>query len=130
MLVLALSIAIGGRTGITFKKQQLTDTFIGIDPAVSTRAVAEFKGEVTFPAGFRWCRVDNDSQARISALAQADHGDIGRNPQFFKRHSEAIGMRRKNEITTIFIFMERRGLEVGRIEPLGIHHRARYMPKD
>ena len=26
--------------------------------------------------------------------------------------------------------MKRRGLEVGRIEPLGIHHRARNMPKD
>ena len=77
MLVFALSIAVCGRAGITLKKQQLTDTLIGIDAAVSTGTVAEFKGEVTLPA--RFCRggVHDDSKASIGALAQADHGDVG-----------------------------------------------------
>ena len=76
MLVLALSIAVGGRAGITLKKQQLTNALIGIDPSVSTGTVAEFKGEVTLPA--RFCRggIHDDSKAGIGALAQADHGDV------------------------------------------------------
>ena len=130
VLVLALSIAVGGRAGITLKKQQLTDALIGIDPAVSTGTVAEFKGEVTLPARFSRGGVHDDSKAGIGALAQTDHGDVGGNPQLLQRHTEAVRMRRKNEVAPVFILMKGGGLEVGRVEPLGVHHRARNMPED
>ena len=39
-------------------------------------------------------------------------------------------MRRENEIAPVFVLMKGGGLEVGWVEPLGVHHRARNMPED
>ena len=39
-------------------------------------------------------------------------------------------MGRENEIAPVFILMKGSGFEVGRVEPLGVHHRARNMPED
>ena len=102
MLVFALSIAVGGRAGITLKKQELTDALIGIDTAVSTGTVAEFKGEMTLPASFRRGSVHDDSKAGIGALAQADHSDVGGDLQLLQGHTEAIGMGRENEVCLLY----------------------------
>ena len=42
MLIFPLAIA-GGIAGIALEKQQLTDPFVGIDPTISTGAVAELQ---------------------------------------------------------------------------------------
>ena len=90
MLILTLPITVGGCTGITLKEQQLADPLICIDAAVSPRAVAEFQREMTFPAGFRRCRVHNDAETRVRALTQTDHSDVGRNAQLFKGNPETV----------------------------------------
>ena len=61
MLVLTSPILIGCLTGIALKKEQLTDSLICINTAVSTRRITELQGEVTLPAGFRWRRINNDA---------------------------------------------------------------------
>ena len=127
MLVFALAVAVGGVAGITFKEQQLADAFVGIDAAVSAGAVAELQSEVPFPAGFSRRRVHDDAETGIGALAQADHRDIGRNLHFFQGHTKAVGVGRKDEVVAVIVVMQLGGLQVGGIEALGIHHRARHV---
>jgi hypothetical protein len=43
MLVFASPVAVGGIAGVAFEKEQLTDSFVGIDAAICPGTVAEFK---------------------------------------------------------------------------------------
>merc|ERR1711991_1062551 len=85
---------------------------------------------MTLPARFSRGRIDNDAEPRISALAQTDHRDVGWHAELLKGDTKAVGMGRKDEIATILVLMQRCGLKVGGIEPLGVHHRSWHMPED
>ena len=76
MLIFSLSIAVGGIAGITLEEKKLTDAFIGIYTAISSRTIAEFKREMPFPTGFCWGGVYDDSKTGIGTLAQTNHSDI------------------------------------------------------
>lgn len=130
MLVLPGAVAVGGLAGFAFEEQQLADAFAGVDAAIGAGGVAELQGEMAFPAGFSGGGVHDDAEAGIGALAQADHGDVGRHPQQLQRHPQPVGMGGQDEVVAVVVVMERRRLQVGRVEPLRVHHRARHMPED
>ena len=61
MLIFTLPVAVGGFAGITFKKQQLTDPFIGINTTISPRTITKFQGEMPLPASLCWSGIHNDA---------------------------------------------------------------------
>ena len=61
MLIFTSPILIGGLAGIALKKEQLTNSLIGINAAICTRRITKLQGEVTLPAGFRWRSINNDA---------------------------------------------------------------------
>ena len=96
----------------------------------SEKWISEFKGQMALPARLRWGGVHNDAQPGIGALAQADHGDVLRHLHFFQCHTESIGMGREDEVAAVLVALHRSWLEVGRVEPLGIHHCAWHVAED
>lgn len=76
MLIFALAIAVGGVAWITLEEKKLTNAFIGIDTAISSRTIAEFKREMPFPTGFGGGGIDDDAKTGIGTLAQTNHSDI------------------------------------------------------
>ena len=68
MLIFTLAIAVGGIAGITLEEKKLTNAFIGIDTAISSRTIAEFKREMPFPTGFGGSRINDDTKASIGTL--------------------------------------------------------------
>ena len=130
MLVLAGAIFVGGLAGITLEEQQLADALIGINAAISPGGIAEFQGEMALPTCLGRRGVHDDAQAGIGAFAQANHGDVGGHPHVFEGHAQTVGMGWKNEIGTIAVVVERGGLQIGGIKTLGIHDRARDVPKN
>lgn len=130
MLIFAGTVAVGGLAGFAFEEQQLADAFAGVDAAISAGGVAELQREMALPAGFSRGGVHDDAEAGIGALAQADHGDVGRHPQQLQRHPQPVGMGGQDEVVTVVVVVQRCRLQVRRVEPLRVHHRARHMPED
>jgi len=48
----------------------------------------------------------------------------------FQGHTQAVGMGRRMKESPSSSWWSAARFEVGRIEPLGVHYRARHMPKD
>ena len=126
-MIFAVSGRIAGFTWLPFQKQQLADPLASVDAAVRSGTVAELQRQVTFPTGFGRGGVQDDSHACIRTLAETDHGDVTRHFEIFQSNSQAVGMGRQDEIITVLVVVELGGLQIGRIEPLGIHHRTRHM---
>ena len=56
--------------------EKLRDAFVCVNAVEETSAVADFQGEVTFPAAFSWRDVDQDSRPGVSGFTNGDYRDI------------------------------------------------------
>jgi thymidylate synthase (FAD) len=119
VLVLAGPILVGGVAGIALKEEQLADALVGVDAAIGPGGIAELQGEVPLPAGLGGRGVHNDAEAGIGALAQADHGDVGRHPHFFQGHTQAVGVGRQDEVLAVVVLMRGAGSRLAGLNRLG-----------
>lgn len=67
-----------------------------VDTGGQRRGVGNFQRDVTLPAGFQRCDIYNQTAARISTLAQANHQHILGNSEIFHRVGEHKAVRRYN----------------------------------
>ena len=75
---------------MAFEEEELHDAFVGVDAAVGVGGVAEFEGEMTFPAGFGGGEVGDTADPGVGAFADAKDADVVRDLERFQGHTESV----------------------------------------
>lgn len=76
VLIFPFTILVANFARSTAIEEKLRDAFVCVNAVEETSAVADFQGEVTFPAAFSWRDVDQDSRPGVSGFTNGDYRDI------------------------------------------------------
>jgi hypothetical protein len=93
-LVFAPSVFVaGGAHLVRFEEQDLRTALARVDFGRQRRGVAELQCHITFPLWLKWCHVNDDAAARISAFTQANRQNITRYAEILhcSRQCKAVG---------------------------------------